>query len=112
MKSKLFVLFAMSVGAFLTATLEAQSIQRPTLLRCPSVGNGYVLNIKIQGQNIWVADRPQKSIFGETEIQFTDEAMPGFFHILDRTNGRLTIYNNEREIDSVYNCKIVDKVMF
>ena len=112
MKSAIFASIALGVGALLSVPAEAQLTQKPTLLRCPSVGNGYVLNIKIQGQNIWVADRPQNSIFSETEIQFTDDAMPGFFHILDRTNGRLTIYNKEREIDSVYNCRVVDKVMF
>jgi hypothetical protein len=112
MKFAVVASIALGVCTLLSASVEAQSIQNPILLRCPSVGSGYVLNIKIQGQNIWVADRPQNSIFSETEIQFTDDAMPGFFHILDRTNGRLTIYNKEREIDSVYNCRVVDKVMF
>ncbi len=112
MKSAIFASIALSVGAFLSTPAEAQPIQKPTLLRCPSVGSGFVLKIKIERQNIWVNDRPQRSIFSETDIQFSDDALPGYFHILDRTNGRLTVYNDNREIDSVYNCQIVDKVMF
>lgn len=112
MKFAVVATIALGVCTLLSASVEAQSIQRPILLRCPDVKNGFVINIKIQGQSIWVSDRLQKSVFLETEIHFTDDTMSGYFHILDRTNGRLTMYNNENEIDSVYNCRVVDKVMF
>lgn len=112
MKFAVVATIALGVCTLLSAAVEAQSIQKPILLRCSDVKNGFVINIKIQGQSIWVSDRLQKSVFRETEIRFSDDTMSGYFHILDRTNGRLTIYNNDIEIDSVYNCKIVEKVMF
>ena len=112
MKFAVVATITLGVCTLISASVEAQSIQKPILLRCPDVKNGYVLNIKIQEQRIWVNDRLQKSAFRETDIQFTDDKMPGFFHILDRTNGRLTVYNSSNAIDSVYNCQVVDKVMF
>ena len=113
MKFAIFASIALGVGAFLSASAEAQSIQKPTLLRCPSVDSEYVINIRIQGQSIWVDDRLQKSIFSETNIRFTSDETPEFLLTLDRTNGRLRVYNNNsKTIDSVYYCQVVDKVMF
>lgn len=102
-----------SLLAFPVHATDSETATRTTNLRCENVDNGVTLNIKIQGDNIWLEDRLQLSRFSEGMIEFQDENIPEFLLRLDRTNGRLTVYQPDKgSIDSVYNCQVVDRVMF
>ena len=93
----------------------AQQNNRPILLKCENVRNENTYDLKIHGKMIWFDGRIQKSKWSETTVRFIDDDLPGFEKVLDRTNGKLTVYNNydhSKWIDSVYNCKVVKKVIF
>jgi hypothetical protein len=110
------VLLGTTIGLLMALPVHAagsEQLPRPTTLRCESINTGFVIMLKIQGEFIWTNDRLQKSYFSDFMIEFEDDAMPDFLHRLDRTNGRMIVYNSKKqEIDSIYDCQKIDKVMF
>ncbi len=112
MKSAMLLPLALGVSVFLFGPAEAQQPSKPVVLKCQSVNNSFFMTLKIQGNNLFLDDRLTDSKFNEVSITFINPSMPEYFHVLDRENGKLTVYNKDKTFDSAYNCRIVSSTMF